>query len=196
MKISWDFVPFHPDHDQSGDGDRRLAYHKRARLCLYPARVFLIHPAATLGRLMKDSGDSGSTAMLTTVFPVVRSVAGGREATAQDFLWLLQYAGGGLLSRYDVAFAVPERIFSARNPSERRNTVSGSRPPPDCRLPTRIIQPAIIPALCAIHCLAYDVNHPCCQVLGASCPSDSEVWSRSWLSQCQTTPSRQHRNDV
>ncbi|EHU61039.1 hypothetical protein ECDEC2E_1484 [Escherichia coli DEC2E] len=34
------------------------------------------------------------------------SVAGGREAAAQDFCALFQYAGGGLLSRYDVAFTV------------------------------------------------------------------------------------------
>ncbi len=54
---------------------------------------------------MKDSGDSGSTAILTTVFPVA-GFAGGREAAAQDFLCAAQYAGGGLLSRYDVAFTV------------------------------------------------------------------------------------------
>ncbi len=34
---------------------------------------------------MKDSGDSGSTAMLTTVFPVA-GFAGGREAAAQYFV--------------------------------------------------------------------------------------------------------------
>lgn len=75
---------------------------------------------------MKDSGDSGSTVMLTTVFSCGDFVAGGRKATVQDFCALFQYAGGGQLSRYDVAFAVHRADFSAGNPSERRDTASGS----------------------------------------------------------------------
>ncbi len=110
---------------------------------------------------MKDSGDSGSTVMLTTVFSVMGFVAGGREATVQDFLCAVQYAGGGLLSRYDVAFAVHRQFFSAGNPSERRNTASGSASPPDCGPPTRIIQPEIIHAPGTAYCVTDDVNHPC-----------------------------------
>ncbi len=110
---------------------------------------------------MKDSGDSGSTVMLTTSFPVVVFVAGGRKATVQDFCALFQYAGGGLLSRYDVALAYTEQIFSAGNPSERRNTASVARPPPDCGAPTRIIQPEIITLLRTAYCVTDDVNHPC-----------------------------------
>ncbi len=90
---------------------------------------------------MKDSGDSGSTLSLPPSFPVVVFVAGGRKATVKIFCALFQYAGGGLLSRYDVLSRYTEQIFSAGNPSERRDKPQVVHPPPDCRPPTRIIQP-------------------------------------------------------
>ena len=64
---------------------------------------------ASLPVVVSGAGDTepvtpGSTAMLTTVFPVA-GFAGGRRQR-RKILCAALYAGGGLLSRHDVAFTV------------------------------------------------------------------------------------------
>ena len=83
----------------------------RTRLCLHPACVFLVNPAATFRsfherfRRLRINGNADHRLFLWRVLLV------GVRQRRKIFCALLQYAGGGLLSRYDVAFAVHRADF-------------------------------------------------------------------------------------
>lgn len=108
---------------------RIVGWHTAAstRLCLNPTSVFLLNPAATFRQLHERfrrlwiNGDAYHRLFLWWFLLLV-----GVRQRCKIFCALFQYAGGGLLSLYDVAFAVHRADFSAGNPSERRDTASGS----------------------------------------------------------------------
>src|SRR5699024_89742 len=84
----------------------------RTRLCLHPARVFLIYPTATFRSLherfrrLRINGNADHRLFLWCVLLLV-DVRQRRKI----FCALLQYAGGCLFSRYDVAFTVHRANF-------------------------------------------------------------------------------------